>query len=326
MDGLLPIQPQPAQTIEIMPPVGKNGAAQSSGIPGLPNLSDTTVVGQTNTSESTDADHSGSDLASDSHGPRVSSYSQRDPAVGARIMRAAFGSDTLASIAESGDTKLLNKVTEFAQEIMLRRDNIGTDFKQQQDESTVLGKDLWRSLNDLLKGRDVTVPEAKAGTPGQVPDGKNAQNMQGTQNAGETLENLMKPPAEAPKLPSFSNMNKVTANSLLAAAGNLSGEQLKAAIDSKEANAALGGKLNTAFKQAVVDLIRTAVAVESKTDTAASLSSNLRFLAAEAAPSVEVRNRLNTIANELTAENFPKLKDEIQSLLGKTAGSLHLNN
>jgi hypothetical protein len=328
MDGLLPIQPQPPQTIEIMPPVGKNGVAQSPGLAGLPNLSDTTIVGQTNTSESTDADHSGSDLASESHGPRVSSYSQRDPAVGARIMRAAFGSDTLASIAESGDAKLLNKITEFAQEIMLRRDNLGTDFKQQQEEATVFGKDLWQSLNALLKGRDIAVPEAKPGMPAPAGEGQNLQNTQNAQNAaqGETLDSLMKPPTEAPKLPSFGNMNKETANSLLAAAGNLTGEQLKAALHSKEANAALSGKLNIAFKQAVVDLLRTASAVESKTDTAASLSANLRFLAAESAPSVDVRNRLNNIANQLTAENFPKLKDEIQSLLGKTAGSLNLNN
>ncbi|MDR0991957.1 MAG: hypothetical protein LBL87_03550 [Ruminococcus sp.] len=339
MDGLLPIIPQPVQSVEIVSPVGKNGVAQAPGTAGLPNLSDTTVVGQTNTSESTDADHSGSDLSSESRGTRVSSYSQRDPAVGARIMRAAFGSDTLASIAESGDAKLLNKITEFAQEIMLRRDNLGTDFKQQQDESTVFGKDLWQALNDLLKGRGVTVPEAKLaeGTPGgetELPeqaanaansDGSaaNSQNIDKSTTAKQTPESAKMPlPAGAEK--SAHSVN--AANTAHMSDGKLTGEQLKAALHSKEANAALGGKLNTAFKQAVVDLLRTATAVESKTDTAASLSANLRFLASEAAPSVEVRNRLLNIANELTADNFPKFKDEIQSLLGKTAGSLNLNN
>jgi hypothetical protein len=321
MDGLLPIVPNPVNNnTNIITSVGKNGLAEGQGVPGLPNLSNTTTVGESNRSEQTDAEHSGSNLASESQMPRVSSYAQRDPAVGARIMRAVFGSDTLASIAESGDKELLNKVTEFAQEIMLRRDNIGIDFKEQQDESTVFGKDLWRTLSDLLKGRTVNVPEAKTGQT-LSPDGE------AVLPEGElSTENLMKPPTHPPKLPFTGEMNKTTANNLLAAAGHLTKDQLHAAIESKEANSALGGRVNDTFKQAVVDLLRTAVAVEKKTDMAASLSSNLRFLASEAAPSIEVRNRLNVIANDLSAETFPKYKDEIQSLLSKTAGSLHLNN
>jgi hypothetical protein len=330
--------PQPVNNNNnILTNVGKSGLSDSQVVPGLPNLSDTTIVGESNKSESTDADHSGSGHASESQMPRVSSYSQRDPAVGARIMRAVFGSDTLQSIAESGDTELLNKVTEFAQEIMLRKDNIGTDFKEQQDEATVFGKDLWRTLNDLIKGRDVAVPEAQASenlqTGEKIAEGKAADGQVATPDGkaavtdgGESVENLMKQPAAPPKNLFGGPMNKATANSLLAAAGHLTTEQLHAAIESKEANSLLGGRFGDTFKQAVVDLLRTAVAVESKTDMAASLSANLRFLASEAAPSIDVRNRLNTIANELTAENFPKFKDEIQSLLSKTGGSLHLNN
>jgi hypothetical protein len=321
MDGLLPIIPNPVNnTTNIITSVGKNGLAEGQGVPGLPNLANTTIVNESNKSESTDADHSGSNLASESQMPRVSSYAQRDPAVGARIMRAVFGSDTLASIAESGDAELLNKVTEFAQEIMLRRDNIGVDFKEQQDEATVFGKDLWRTLSDLLKGRMVNVPEAKAGET-------LAPELKAAPGDGEvSTENLMKTPSEPPKMPFSGGMNKTTASSLLAAAGHLSNEQLHAAIDSKEANSLLGGRINDTFKQAVVDLLRTAVAVENKNDMAASLSANLRFLASESAPSIDVRNRLMNIANDLTAETFPKYKDEIQSLLSKTAGSLHLNN
>jgi hypothetical protein len=337
MDGLLPIIPQPVNNnTNILTGVGKNGLSDAQVVPGLPNLSNTTVVGESNKSESTDADHSSYDQASESQMPRVSSYSQRDPAVGARIMRAVFGSETLNSIAESGDTELLNKVTEFAQEIMLRRDNIGVDFKEQQDEATVFGKDLWRTLSDLLKGRIVSTPEASGEAPaggGEAPAGSaedgagiNADGKTALSGDGETVENLMKPPAMPPKSLFTGNMTKAAANSLLEAAGHLTTEQLHAAIESKEANSLLGGKIGDTFKQAVVDLLRTAVAVESKTDMAASLSANMRFLASEAAPSIEVRNRLNTIANELTAENFPKFKDEIQSLLSKTGGSLHLNN
>jgi hypothetical protein len=339
MDGLLPIMPQPVNNnTNILSGVGKSGLSDAQVVPGLPNLSNTTIVGESNKSESTDADHSSYDQTSESQMPRVSSYSQRDPAVGARIMRAVFGSDTLRSIAESGDTELLNKVTEFAQEIMLRRDNIGIDFKEQQDESTVFGKDLWRTLNDLLNGRVVTTPEAKAGETlgqggGETPAGVSRENISDAQDVnagvtaeGDNVENLMKQPATPPKNLFGGNMTKATANSLLAAAGHLTTEQLHAAIESKEANSLLGGRFGDTFKQAVVDLLRTAVAVEGKTDMAASLSANLRFLASEAAPSIEVRNRLNTIANDLTADNFPKYKDEIQSLLSKTGGSLHLNN
>jgi hypothetical protein len=336
MDGLLPIMPQPVNNnTNILTGVGKNGLAEGQGVPGLPNLSNTTIVGESNKSESADADHSSYDQTAESQMPRVSAYSQRDPAVGARIMRAVFGSDTLASIAESGDTELLNKVTEFAQEIMLRRDNIGTDFKEQQDESTVFGKDLWHTLNDILKGRVVTTPEAKSAQT-LIPEGEEAAPTDGKAalldgkaapaDGNESVENLMKNPGEPPKLPFTGGLNKATAASLLSAAGHLTTEQLHAAIESKEANSLLGGKIGDTLKQAIVDLLRTAVAVESKTDMAASLSANLRFLASEAAPSVEVRNRLNTIANNLTAENFPQLKDEIQSLLSKTGGSLHLNN
>jgi hypothetical protein len=324
MDGLLPIQPQPVQNnTNILSGVGKNGISQGTGIPGMPNLSDTTVVGESNQTESTDADHSGSDLASESRMPRVSSYSQRDPAVGAKIMRALFGSETLASIAESGDKELLNKVTEFAQEIMLRRDNISTDFKEQQDESTVFGKDLWQTLNNLLKGRVNLVPEAKVS---EMPSPENGEPQAQTQNSTDAAAETQQKIPTAPKLPFAANANKASASALGTPTAHLTNEQLHAAINSKEANSLLGGRINDTFKQAVVDLLRTAVSVENKADTTASLSANLRFLASEAAPSVDVRNRLNDIANELTPENFPKYKDEIQSLLGKTAGSLHLNN
>jgi hypothetical protein len=330
MDGLLPIIPSPVNNNNnIITNVGKNGLAEGQGVPGLPNLANTTVVGESNRSEETDAEHSGYNHSAESQMPRVSSYAQRDPAVGARIMRAVFGSETLASIAESGDAELLNKVTEFAQEIMLRRDNIGTDFKEQQDEATVFGKDLWRTLSDLLKGRTVNVPEAKAGemhsadSKALTPEGEAAL---ASKTGDIPTETLMKTPSEPPKLLFSGNLNKTTASSLLAASGHLTNEQLHAAIDSKEANSLLGGRINDTFKQAVVDLLRTAVAVENKSEMASSLAANLRFLASESAPSIDVRNRLMNIANDLSAETFPKYKDEIQTLLSKTAGSLHLNN
>ncbi len=74
----------------------------------------------------------------------------KDPAMSAVLLKGIVGGNALAALQASGNAELLNKVTEFASEILLSPDEVMTDILRQQSESTIFSGELWGELKKML--------------------------------------------------------------------------------------------------------------------------------------------------------------------------------
>ena len=81
--------------------------------------------------------------------PKLQTAVSKDPGLSASFLKSIVSGSSLAAITSSGDAELLNKVTEFANEILLSPDNVTADMLRQQDEATMFSGELWRELKDL---------------------------------------------------------------------------------------------------------------------------------------------------------------------------------
>ncbi len=66
-------------------------------------------------------------------------------------VKELLGKATLSALAAKGDHDTLNKITEFAQEIILSPDELLKDMVDQQDTATIFSGKLWDTLRGLLK-------------------------------------------------------------------------------------------------------------------------------------------------------------------------------
>lgn len=84
--------------------------------------------------------------------PKLQSAVAKDPAASAALLKGLISGEALEILRQSGTAELLNKVTEFASEIMLLpdADKIAGDLLRQQDEATVFSGELWGALKDML--------------------------------------------------------------------------------------------------------------------------------------------------------------------------------
>ena len=162
----------------------------------------------------------------------------KDPALSAVLLKGIVGSESLSVISASGDAELLNKVTEFANEILLSPESVTDDLLRQQNEATMFSGELWGALKDLVSG------------------------LSGT---------------------------------------------------------AVGDEVNAA----VMDFLKAA---DSRDDILESVSSSLRYLAGEAAQSKEIMNLLLQNADNLNAETFGTVKNDILALVNYLEKSLLLND
>lgn len=91
--------------------------------------------------------------------PKLQSAVTKDPAMSAALLKGLISGEALEIMRQSGTAELLNKVTEFASEIMLLpdADKITGDLLRQQDEATVFSGELWGALKDMIS--------QNAGTP-----------------------------------------------------------------------------------------------------------------------------------------------------------------
>lgn len=91
--------------------------------------------------------------------PKLQSAVTKDPAMSAALLKGLISGEALEIMRQSGTAELLNKVTEFASEIMLLpdADKITGDLLRQQDEATVFSGELWGALKDMIS--------RNAGTP-----------------------------------------------------------------------------------------------------------------------------------------------------------------
>lgn len=86
--------------------------------------------------------------------PKLQAAIAKDPAMSAVLLKGLVSGAALDILRQSGNAELLNKVTEFAGEIMLLPDaeEIAADIIRQQDEATVFSDPLWAELKNMLAG------------------------------------------------------------------------------------------------------------------------------------------------------------------------------
>lgn len=84
--------------------------------------------------------------------PKLQTAISKDPALASVLLKGILGAGTLSAISASGNSELLNKVTEFASEILLQPDELTADLLRQQDEATIFGGELWSALKDMVTG------------------------------------------------------------------------------------------------------------------------------------------------------------------------------
>lgn len=86
--------------------------------------------------------------------PKLQTAVAKDPAMSSILLKGLISGTALDILRQSGNAELLNKVTEFAGEIMLmpNAEEIAADIVRQQDEATVFSDPLWSELKDMLSG------------------------------------------------------------------------------------------------------------------------------------------------------------------------------
>ncbi|MDE6763286.1 MAG: hypothetical protein K2J73_06370 [Oscillospiraceae bacterium] len=84
--------------------------------------------------------------------PKLQTAISKDPALAAALLKGVLGSNTLAALGAAGNAELLNKVTEFANEILLTPNELTDDIIRQQDEATMFSGELWSALKDMIAG------------------------------------------------------------------------------------------------------------------------------------------------------------------------------
>ena len=84
--------------------------------------------------------------------PKIQTAVSKDPALASVLLKGVLGSNTLAALGAAGNAELLNKVTEFANEILLTPNELADDIIRQQDEATMFSGELWSELKNMIAG------------------------------------------------------------------------------------------------------------------------------------------------------------------------------
>ncbi len=84
--------------------------------------------------------------------PKLNTSLSKDPSVSASLLRGLISNNAMAVIKSTGNAELLNKITEFADEILLSPDELTDDIVRQQSESTMFSDKLWGALKDMISG------------------------------------------------------------------------------------------------------------------------------------------------------------------------------
>lgn len=92
--------------------------------------------------------------------PKMQTEIMKDPALSAVLLKGLVSGSAIAALQESGNAELLNKVTEFASEILLLPNEVTEDLVRQQDEATIFSGGLWGELKGMLdKMKDSSLSE-----------------------------------------------------------------------------------------------------------------------------------------------------------------------
>lgn len=82
--------------------------------------------------------------------PKLQTAISKDPALAAALLKGVLSSNTLSALGAAGNAELLNKVTEFANEILLAPNELMNDIIRQQDEATMFSGELWGAIKDMV--------------------------------------------------------------------------------------------------------------------------------------------------------------------------------
>lgn len=87
--------------------------------------------------------------------------SAKNPSSAMSVLRSIVGGSTLSALSGEGSTDILNKVTEFANEVMLNPTSLASDMISQEKESTAFSDPIWSQMkNILMNGGSSEVSEA----------------------------------------------------------------------------------------------------------------------------------------------------------------------
>lgn len=115
-------------------------------------LGNVDYINKTNARDEQMAEQNLKDQAGGTGLPKLQTAISRDPALASTLLKGILGGGTLSAISNSGNAELLNKVTEFASEILLPPNELTEDIVRQQDEATMFSGELWGALKDMISG------------------------------------------------------------------------------------------------------------------------------------------------------------------------------
>ncbi len=80
----------------------------------------------------------------------VNTSSNRDPSVATSILKGIINQETISALRAEGNIDILNKVTEFANEVMLSPSNLSSDMVMQEKEATIYSDPLFGQMKSIL--------------------------------------------------------------------------------------------------------------------------------------------------------------------------------
>ncbi len=197
-------------------------------------LSDTSKIVKTHDRSE---EYTNQDLKDGGSNIGVDTSGNKNPSTAVSILKSIINNDTLDALKAQGDIDILNKVTEFANEVMLSPLKLSSDMITQEKEATIYNDPFWGAVKT-------------------------------------TLEN-----SSSPEL-----------------------------------------------SESIFLLAKAASDASSKNDILSSISSSLKFLADNAAPSKAIAELLNGYANKLSEETFSSVKGNILGIIGELQNSLLIND
>lgn len=263
--------------------------------------------------------------------PKLEVAISKSPAMSATILRALIGTDAMEVLRSSADAELLNKVTEFASEIMLKPEELLRDMLQQENQTTIFKGELWDALKSILSQSGIVPNEANLKLLLEL---EKAGILKNPASGGASLSKEMNMVMQ--NSPDSQNSVQTGAAGFMfngaAASGKLGGMQmadlgLPTATNIAEAIKLSAAGMNAAeLTDSIMDFMKATINSYSRDDILKSISTNLTYLANEVAPSKELANGLVSVANTLTPENFNSMKNTILTLLNYTENSLILSD
>lgn len=93
-----------------------------------------------------------SDFAENSNLLNIAESIAKNPKSASEILKSVMSSETMSLIKSEGNEELLNKVTEFASEIVRTPDSAAGDLEAQQKESTLFNGKFWDAVRNMVAG------------------------------------------------------------------------------------------------------------------------------------------------------------------------------